>query len=100
MVVTIFDQDTGNCIYTNRTRWCLLCTASETVEGLLYFPARVGELDNYDDVSHLSLCFVLRILESLVALDLASCPGIAIMYSSYACWHYMSHDGIRHGLHL
>ena len=45
-----------------------------------------------------------RISESFVALQLASCPGGAVMYSSYACWHSMSHGmmvsgmgGIREG---
>ena len=34
-----------------------------------------------------------------MALELASCPGAAIMYSWYACWQSMSHDAIRHGQH-
>ena len=34
-----------------------------------------------------------------MALELASCLGIAVIYLLYACWHSMSHDGIRYGRH-
>ena len=41
----IFNQDSSNCIYTDGTRWCLLSTASETVDGLPCFPAQAGEVN-------------------------------------------------------
>ena len=80
----------GGVFFAQPVRWLKVCHA--------FLLEWVKSIDSVY-ISHHSLHFASRILESFVALQLESCPGAAIMYSSYACWHSMSHDGIRHGLH-
>ena len=81
----------GGVFFVQPVRWLKVCHAL-----LLKWVKSIDSIDN----SHHSLFFTLRIMGSFMALELESCPGAAIMYLSYACWHSMSHDGIRHGRHL
>ena len=76
-VAPIFNQDTGNCICTDGTRWCLLCSANEMVEGLLCFPARVGEIDTFR--RHLPLFSVLHVE------DIGEFHGLRCGIMSWGC---------------